>query len=261
MESHQPYYDAIASRCTYASLNEDTCDQDCLSLSHCHPRSAGHRGFFKKNHLQERWLLILASILKDSACSLGTDSRETVGPKLWRQGQLINVDDSFEITTGGYKGRGWGTSNETIIEGNTGIICHGSINIFECVQPADDLYSRYHGSRPVKPIAYHHSYIDHHGRALGLLPNGTNGDYIILIVTLQGFIDLATNGAISVGLTMSTQVVAMFGSTLLKHDLELGLRLATSEQYVGDTWTSSMGDLAISGTARHWSNTIDACRT
>ena len=107
--------------------------------------------------------------LRGYAFLAGEEAPPTVNPSLWRQARLNMHHGLFEVAERIYQVRGFDLSNMTLVESDRGVIVIDPLISAEVARAGLDLYTMHRGARPVTPVIYTHSHVDHYGGVRGVL--------------------------------------------------------------------------------------------
>ncbi|KAH0563329.1 hypothetical protein GP486_002105 [Trichoglossum hirsutum] len=155
------------------------------------------------------------------------DAPKTVDSSLWRQSKLLCKKGLYQVTGPIFQVRGFDLSNITIVQfkdddGSDGVIVIDPLVSKECAQAAMELYSKHYPWTPkmTKVIIYTHSHIDHYGGALGVLPDGYDGQSgTVRIIAPNGFMEHAVSENVYAGTAMTRRASYMYGDTIPKSPL------------------------------------------
>lgn len=148
----------------------------------------------------ERWSFLLR------------DAPETAHPSLWRQGRLNTAHGLFEVAPGIYQVRGFCVSNMTIVEGDEGVVIIDVLTSAEAAAAALALYREHRGDRPVRGVVFTHSHGDHFGGIRGVVPEGADGE--VVIMAPEGFIEHSVSENVVAGPAMLWRATYMYGKWL-----------------------------------------------
>ncbi|NUA28439.1 MBL fold metallo-hydrolase [Cupriavidus basilensis] len=84
------------------------------------------------------------------------------------------INGLFAVVDRVYQVRGIELSNMTMIEGDTGLILIDPLISRETAKAALDLYCQHRPRKPVVPVIYTHSHVDHYGGVKGSVKGVVN---------------------------------------------------------------------------------------